>query len=223
MKTLRQHSAKRIAHGVMIIFILLVIWSALIQFVGAFYYPNRTWDSFPVSVDVSPQRVWDLKDNQILRSFRAGMLVPTLLEQGKVLFFPPQKLSQEGYKVGFDKPSFPNTMRCGHLASGILKVVNLSKFTWPSYADTLGFHVVRAAYHWRDVVTDSFVVFDGWRTALPRDLSPGSSVDLRMNIEPPSVPGRYILDISLVQEGDAWFEEMGASTLRLPITVFTDK
>ena len=43
-----------------------------VQLIGVYYYPNGDWNSKPVSVDDMPQRVWDWRDLQIVRTFRAG-------------------------------------------------------------------------------------------------------------------------------------------------------
>jgi len=52
-----------------------------VQVVGAFYYPAGNWDGWPVNVDREPQRLWDWSDNQILRSWNAGAVAPTLLDE----------------------------------------------------------------------------------------------------------------------------------------------
>ena len=53
----------------------LLIWSIFVQFVGAFYYPNGNWDGDP-NVDLHPEKLWDWKDTQIIRSFSAGIVSP---------------------------------------------------------------------------------------------------------------------------------------------------
>ena len=51
--------------------------SIFVQVVGAFYFPNGHWDALPQSVDQHHERLWDWRDNQILRSAKAGpVLVP---------------------------------------------------------------------------------------------------------------------------------------------------
>ena len=66
-----------------------------VQVVGAFYYPAGKWDELPVSVDLKPQRCWDWSDTQILRSWRAGPISPTLLnEWEKRLVQPPSAVPQ---------------------------------------------------------------------------------------------------------------------------------
>ncbi|MDD2218084.1 MAG: glycosyltransferase family 39 protein [Eubacteriales bacterium] len=57
------------------IFSILLIWSIFAQIVGAFYYPNGNWDGNP-NVDQNPEKLWDLNDTQIKRSFDAGIILP---------------------------------------------------------------------------------------------------------------------------------------------------
>lgn len=53
---------------------LLLFFSIFIQIVGAFYYPNGGWDE-DLNIQLHPEeRLWDLNDTQIKRSFNAGMV-----------------------------------------------------------------------------------------------------------------------------------------------------
>ena len=62
---------------VTLIFIFLLIsFSVFTQLVGVFCYPNGNWDSDPYNVDLHPERVWDIKDTQIMRSLFAGIMGP---------------------------------------------------------------------------------------------------------------------------------------------------
>lgn len=55
---------------------MLLFYSFFVQFVGAFFYPNGNWDGVPESVDTNPDRVWEIYDTQIARSFSAGIIAP---------------------------------------------------------------------------------------------------------------------------------------------------
>lgn len=52
--------------------IAALLLSAVIQWVGAFCYPNSHWDERPVPVGEAPSRLWDWRDNPILRGIQAG-------------------------------------------------------------------------------------------------------------------------------------------------------
>jgi hypothetical protein len=51
---------------------LTVAFAVGVQVLGAYCYPNGDWNAKPLSVDVAPQRVWDWRDTQLLRTLRAG-------------------------------------------------------------------------------------------------------------------------------------------------------
>ena len=50
-------------------------FSIFVQAIGAFCYPNGHWDSLPRSVDQYEERLWDWRDNQIVRSASAGLVL----------------------------------------------------------------------------------------------------------------------------------------------------
>lgn len=58
--------------GIREIFAIAALFSVFVQVVGAFYYPAGLWDALPTNVDKHPERVWDWRDTQILRSLRCG-------------------------------------------------------------------------------------------------------------------------------------------------------
>lgn len=57
--------------------LLLLAASLFVQIVGAFYYPNGNWEGSPTNIDLDPMRSWNITDNQVLRSYNAGPLIPT--------------------------------------------------------------------------------------------------------------------------------------------------
>jgi hypothetical protein len=106
-------------------------------------------------------------------------------------------------------------MSVGKIVEIPVRVKNISQETWP--AGTVE-NPVNLAYHWLDS-TGKMIVLDGMRTPLPNDLAPGSSVNLQAKIQAPDQPGSYTLQLTVVQESVAWFENKGAKTLNMPVTV----
>ena len=51
---------------------LLLVCSVAITGLGAVCYPHGRWNSDPVDVDRAHERLWDWRDNQILRTWQAG-------------------------------------------------------------------------------------------------------------------------------------------------------
>ncbi|HWE37872.1 MAG TPA: methyltransferase domain-containing protein [Isosphaeraceae bacterium] len=70
--------------------------------------------------------------------------------------------------------------------------------------------------HWRDGSGD-VVAYDDGRAALPRDLGPGEEVEVTLLVIPPATPGRYVLEIDLLQDGVAWFSSRGLEPTRLDV------
>lgn len=56
-----------------VVFVALAVLSVGIQFVGAFHYPAGRWDSSPAEIDVTPARLWDIRDNPIRRDLEGGI------------------------------------------------------------------------------------------------------------------------------------------------------
>ena len=94
-----------------------------------------------------------------------------------------------------------------------VRVVNESDVAWP--AGTLGAPgSVALSWHVRDEKFEP-LQWDNVRTPLPHDLPAGASIELRVGLRMPTLPGRYQLEIDLVQEGLAWFSLRGSATLLL--------
>lgn len=53
-------------------FAALAVYSIFVQALGAFFYPKGHWDAGPPSVDAAPARVWNWRDNPIIRTVNGG-------------------------------------------------------------------------------------------------------------------------------------------------------
>ena len=131
-----------------------------------------------------------------------------------------KRLPDSGFAVEFLENDIPNTMTAGKTLSADVAIRNISKQTWPSRPNAKNRNQVNLSYRWKDP-KGQVLVADGVRTALPQNLAPGESVRLKMKIEAPARPGRYLIEATLVQEGVAWFDEKGGAALSLPVIVAT--
>ena len=129
-----------------------------------------------------------------------------------------KRLPLTGFKVAFESHKVGAQMKSGERVAADVMVKNVSPVSWPRKPNSKNLHAVNLAYHWLDT-KGQMVVFDGARTPLPYDLKPGESVTLKATIYPPELPGAYVLEITLVQEGVAWFPENGGAKLSLPVDV----
>ncbi len=82
------------------------------------------------------------------------------------------------------------------------KIINTGHETFSPYSGKGG---VNASYHWVKADGSNEIVLDGIRTTLPYTLKPDDFVELPIFISFPSASGKYILKLSLVQEGCNWF------------------
>jgi hypothetical protein len=128
------------------------------------------------------------------------------------------KLPLVGLKLEFGKHNIPTEMVAGQTVLANITIKNASSKTWPSKPDPRGRNAVNLSYHWLDRKRQ-IVVFDGLRTPLPSDLNPGESLTLRAAIHAPEKPGKYVLHVTLVQEGVAWFSEKDGGQLLIPVSV----
>jgi O-Antigen ligase len=125
---------------------------------------------------------------------------------------------QGWYRATFEAP--PSlTASPGSLIEVPVTVGNVGRITWSSAAEP-PFHL---SYHWVDAESTRVVQFDGARTALPRDVAPGTRASVLMQVRVPRAVGEYRLAWDVVQEGRLWFgAEPGAQTTFTAVTVQGD-
>lgn len=79
---------------------------------------------------------------------------------------------------------------------------------------------VHISYHWLNEQADTSVIFDGERTGIMPPLDAGERRQFAVRVKAPSLPGRYILRATLVQELVRWFDEpLPAVQCDVPISV----
>ncbi|GHH48741.1 methyltransferase domain-containing protein [Lentzea cavernae] len=122
----------------------------------------------------------------------------------------PTPIAEEFCHAEIAVVSSPATAGPGESQYVELSVRNTSDGVWP-YGQLLN-----AANHWR---RDGEVVrHDDGRVTVPA-LQPGESTTLSLRVMTPSAPGEYELELDLVQEHVAWWEQLGNQTVRVPLTV----
>jgi hypothetical protein len=100
-----------------------------------------------------------------------------------------------------------------------LQITNQSNFVWRSQ----GLYPVNLSYRWRRSAQGQLPQTElpqpGIRTTLATALPAGRSGNLMATVKTPATPGQYQLVWSLLEEGNAWFDDLGAPGLTLPVTV----
>lgn len=143
------------------------------------------------------------------------------LRTGEVFPEPPTPREAEHY--GSEKLRYAGTAVIKQLLGGLragmpeklrIAISNHMTSTWENSEST----PINASYHWLNEQGD-IVHFDGVRTPLPGVVGPGESLEIDLNVIPPSQAGRYQLQLTLVHEGVCWFEEQGFTMTTYPVDV----
>jgi hypothetical protein len=118
-----------------------------------------------------------------------------------------------GYYVRLEMIAPPQVMRAGEQRAVSVRVVNIG----PATLSGIGRNAVRLSYQWTDSEgkTDGF----NYRKDLPVPLGPGQSVVMTGDLRAPNQPGRYHLDLDLVQEFVAWFRDKGGVPYSTEVSV----
>ena len=103
------------------------------------------------------------------------------------------------------------TLRVAEVATVPLTVTNTSVRTWPAGGNT----PVGVSYHWLGADSSAMIIYDGWRTPLPRDLAPGEQAFIGLRVKAPEQAGEYQLQIDLTQEKVTWFSARTGQTTTL--------
>jgi SAM-dependent methyltransferase len=101
----------------------------------------------------------------------------------------------------------------------IVRVINMSDTLWPAAGREDGHFAIHVGNHWRSRWLKRLLQLDDGRGELPRDLPPGEETEVGLEITTPVKPGRYLLELEMVQEHVAWF----GKPLRVPVRVERDR
>jgi SAM-dependent methyltransferase len=72
--------------------------------------------------------------------------------------------------------------------------------------------------HWL-LPDGTIAVHDDGRAFLPCVVEAGATVEMALDVQAPSQPGEYVLELDLVQEHICWFAEKGSPTARIGIVI----
>lgn len=110
------------------------------------------------------------------------------------------ELERDLYHVRWDDCEIPGRATAGQPVAVTASFTNSSSESWPARGPTR----VNLSYHWLDE-KGGMVVWEGRRSELPTDVTPGSRVELQQSAIAPDRPGRYQLKLDLVRERVSWF------------------
>lgn len=124
-----------------------------------------------------------------------------------------QCLPPEAYRASITVNNLP-TMNSGDTSEITVLVENKSAVTW-SISSISGIFLRN---RWFDAEHKPVAFVDG-KAPLLQTLKPNDSLQFELVIRAPSKPGTYILELDLVDEGIAWFGEMGSLSLKVKCLV----
>lgn len=105
------------------------------------------------------------------------------------------------------------TARAGFPTMVRVTIKNLGDVAWPR----LGAGVLLGA-RWLDEAGALVADAEG-RSSLPGDLGPGEEVESYLAVNTPTRPGDYVLELDMIQETVAWFQDRGSETAKVRVEV----
>lgn len=125
-------------------------------------------------------------------------------------------LPDSAYMAALSLDEVPASIEAGDFAAVRVQVTNRSDVTW-RHDIPAGRHLC-VGNHWLRE-DGSRAVDDDARGFLPKPVTPGDTVQVPLRVQAPAEPGRYVLEVDLVQEHICWFVQRGSPTARTPVTV----
>lgn len=128
-------------------------------------------------------------------------------------------LDQGAMQVGIMALQWPKVVATGSTFTVKVAIYNAGNQPIPSQAASpQGALRVSATYHWR-AGDYRPVIWDGVLTQLPADIAPGAEQRVELSVKSPPSPGKYLLEIDLVQAGAFWFGGAGSQTAAMLVEV----
>ena len=131
---------------------------------------------------------------------------------------PNEQIDVDRYRVRWGNVQIPEQIAKGSKIRGTVTVTNASDVDWTQE----GAARVKVSYHWLSQ-SGEMVEFDGLRSELRGPLPAGESRDVQIELQAPSLPGRYHLQLDALHEYVAWFsQKRQGNVTTIPIVVFAE-
>ena len=128
-------------------------------------------------------------------------------------------LDDDAFQAELEASEVPTLMKPGETATISVSVKNVSEYAWASKPNDRALYHINVADVWLQSDARTLVNNMDARSTLPRDLSPGERTEVQLQITAPRTPGKYVLEIDLVQEGVAFFKHKGSQTWQTTVKV----
>ncbi len=128
-------------------------------------------------------------------------------------------LPDRAYKADITLAAPLTALKAGQKQIINVRIKNASDVLWLVYGTgESNKYRVAVGDTWLDSNGKVITNMDG-RYGLPADLRPGREVEVPLTITVPANPGKYILQLDLVQEGVTWFQDKGSPVLKVNVDV----
>jgi hypothetical protein len=125
-------------------------------------------------------------------------------------------LPQEALRALITAENIPMSLKTASSTKTDVQVKNLGDATWPAVGEVGGRHAV--SLHGRWLKPDATLMTEAdCSSRFPYDLEPGDTAGVTLEITAPKIPGKYILELDVVQEQVAWSK--GSYTFRRSLNV----
>lgn len=129
------------------------------------------------------------------------------------------KLDQSRVRAGISATAYPNAVVADTDFIVSTSVTNAGQVTLPALGKNHGdLYRVGVSYHWRQL-DEKVAVWDGVFNPLKADLKKGAVQQIDLAVKAPVAPGKYVLELDLLQNGAFWFAGAGSQTARITIDV----
>lgn len=199
-----------------ILFGISLVLSVFIHGIGVFCYPNGMSNVLPVNIDLSPGRLWSIRNCQILVEARAGFytemyenILMRVTGRGKstnATAVLPESSRTAEMRV-FD---VPDSMHAGYFYKIPFTVRNQSSVLWPALGKNDGLFTISLSSYWQECSNSSFEagtrILGSSRTMI-WDLPSQTSWKNFLVIAAPKNTGIYRLGFDIFQQGAGWFHD----------------
>jgi SAM-dependent methyltransferase len=124
----------------------------------------------------------------------------------------PPSLADDAFRAEIVPADAALEIEAGSIEEIVVGVRNTSTATWPDD------RFVNLGNHWR-TIDGALLRLDDGRVPMGAMVPPGAAIELALEMQAPTDPGAYLLELDLVIEGVAWFADRGSPTVTIPVEV----
>lgn len=132
-------------------------------------------------------------------------------------------LPDNAFKAQIEIANAPAKLRVGEKVTIEVHVKNVSDATWYARGGDVNpspdnKFFIAAGNRWMQQDGKLVTNMDG-RYGLDKNLKPGESTTVPLQVTAPATPGEYSLEVDLIQEQVAWFSDKGSPTAKVKLSV----